>query len=211
MRKTLLFAQVLLRVLFLLSIILFWISNGIGVNSKAQAGIPLLTTEYNRYYTASGMDFAVAGDTLYVLFDSRCELQCFDLQGKFKNAYSFKGYQNGRSILYCDNSTLYLKDREYNYYAFQDGLFLEYFDHSEDKQAITDFSTQFSEDKHSTASAVFYKNGASIWRESDAESVEVIHRPFWTLFFQNGTPIIFGMVCFFLSFILSILRKKLGQ
>lgn len=141
-------------------------------------------------------DFAVCGDYMYVLFESKKVLNCYSLDGQYLHSYSFDMRKNGQSHLYVKGGHLYLESREHFFYRFKNGIFVDV--HVPASSQIYTLRAKLAAGSHShriTNGEYMELRGASIWRTGESVHEEIIHRPLWLLIFQGNIQIYIFLLC----------------
>lgn len=144
-------------------------------------------------------EYAVCGDWLYILFDSKKVLNCYSLDGGYLHSYVFETRNNGQSHLYVKDGTLYLENREHFFYSFRDGMFADV--HFPDISQVHAWREQLShgQDIHQAANGDrFELRGASIWRLGESWQEKIVHRPLWLLIFQGNIQLYIFLACLIL-------------
>lgn len=173
------------------------------LRGKATIGHPYLFTEQLEYLS-SITDFAVSGNYLYVLFQGKGVLACYDLHGTYIHSYAFDMSKNGQAQLYTQNNKLYLESSEHGLYCFENGIFTDYEKPELAKLASIKESLGASTLADAKKSSVQYQlRGASIWRIDENKSVEILHRSKWLILFQGYTQLVIHILCIILLFLLS--------
>lgn len=167
-------------------------------NNPAEPGNPHYF-ENDRLYWGAISDYAICGERLYLLYDEKEVMQCYDLSGNYLCSYSFCFSQNGSAALHTDGSNLFLEDRKANFYVFSpERGFQAYYARENNIEEIESCSERF----FSRAAARTAENGerfelkwASIYKTGrDGTTEKVVARPFWMAIFQNGRGIICTIV-----------------
>lgn len=173
------------------------------LRGKATIGHPYLFTEQLEYLS-SITDFAVSGNYLYVLFQGKGVLACYDLHGTYIHSYAFDMSKNGQAQLYTQNNKLYLESSEHGLYCFENGIFTDYEKPELAKLAAIRESLGAATLADANKSSVQYQlRGASIWRIDENKSVEILHRSKWLILFQGYTQLVIHILCIILLFLLS--------
>lgn len=181
-----------LFVIFILNIVLLInkIQPPWPVRGKVETGKPVYFVDTPDYWSDIA-DCVACDGVLYVLFDSKSVLACFDLDGNYLHSYALKQSNNGMANLYVDGDTLYLESRGHSFYTFNGGEFTEF--SAPDMQQVSRIRKEL---KESTAqSGQQYKlRGTSVWKDDGVTSQEVIHRPGWLIVFQGGYQILIHII-----------------
>ena len=173
------------------------------LRGKATIGHPYLFTEQLEYLS-SITDFAVSGNYLYVLFQGKGVLACYDLHGTYIHSYAFDMSKNGQAQLYTQNNKLYLESSEHGLYCFENGIFTDYEKPELAKLAAIRESLGAATLADANKSSVQYQlRGASIWRIDENKSVEILHRSKWLILFQGHIQLVIHILCIILLFLLS--------
>ena len=173
------------------------------LRGKATIGHPYLFTEQLEYFS-SITDFAVSGNYLYVLFQGKGVLACYDLHGTYIHSYAFDMSKNGQAQLYTQNNKLYLESSEHGLYCFENGIFTDYEKPELAKLAAIRESLGAATLADANKSSVQYQlRGASIWRIDENKSVEILHHSKWLILFQGYTQLVIHILCIILLFLLS--------
>jgi len=210
MRKTKMIVHVIMIFCLAISFALFWVEPIIDSSHKKDIsqGHPQKNVTESLHYFNTITDFAVAGEYVYILFDSNQEMMCCDKDGNYLHSYYYKQYTNGGSRLYRNGNKVYLQDRRYNIYIFENAEFVEFLEaESEEISSLKkDFDSK-SEQKSDGAGGCIYEKWGSICYKTDNTHKEIFSRPFWTSLLHHGRPIfgfVFCAVCL-------ILTKRLKQ
>ena len=173
------------------------------LRGKATIGHPFFFTEQPEYLSPI-TDFAVSGNYLYVLFQGKGVLACYDLHGTYIHSYAFDMSKNGQAHLYTQNNKLYLESSEHGLYYFENGIFADFEKPALPKLASIRESLSATTLADAKKSSVQYQlRGASIWRIDENESVEILHRSKWLILFQGYTQLVIHILCIVLLFLLS--------
>ena len=177
----------------------------IGIKGKAAVGEPYYFVDESVRW-GEITDFAVCGEKLYILFSGKELLDCYDLDGTYLHSYSFKLGDKGKAALFVNNGVLYLKSKEFTFYMFCDGYFVESYD-----VPVTGLYSEInklSSSKVESGRYIYKLCGSSIWRESNGLIEEVVHRPTWMAVFQGNSILLISSVSFiFLCLILFHYKK----
>ena len=206
------FSRIVSIVLFMIVLInnvLFLISiSQPQIIGKATEHHPHYFVEYPEYL-APITDFAICDDFLYVLFESKGVLTCFDLDGRYSHSYAFRMGKNGEANLYVKGNNLYLESRIHTFYTFQDGKFIDFF--KPDISQISSIRKSLTESKDARLSKngeEYQLIGASIWKKSNEISETILKRSKWMVIFQGNTQIYIYFICFLLLFLNHWIRTR---
>ena len=173
------------------------------LRGKATVGHPYLFTEQQEYLSPI-TDFAVSGNYLYVLFQGKGVLACYDLHGTYIHSYAFDMSKNGQAHLYTKNDKLYLESSEHGLYRFENGIFADYEKPAVSKLASIRESLGAATLADAEKSSVQYQlRGTYIWRIDGNQSAEILHRSKWLILFQGYTQLVIYILCIVLLFLLS--------
>lgn len=177
--------------IYISNFILFIVSHSVPLSLKGKATVksPYFFEE-DVAYMSKITEVASCGNCLYVLYDNKNILSCYNLQGKYICSYYFDMSRNGNSQLYYTDDTLYLEARGHNVYAFQNGDFIAFYDSERDAQAIKEIREQIdtTHDSYNNIQENYVRKGTSILRIlPDGQQKVVLSGPEWYIMFQNDT------------------------
>ena len=191
------YGTIALCVILLINLGLFIISQTSPkeTREKADIGAPFYFVDTSTYWCAIA-DFAVCDECIYVLYESKSVLSCYNLNGAYLHSYAIRTMNNGKMQLYVEGDTVYLESREHYFYSFKGGKYAGFM--KPDIESHYDIVESLSAATVAHNAEVQYElRGASIWCFSQNGSVKIIHRPAWFVLFQNDTPFLICMICFF--------------
>ena len=188
---------VFICVVLLLNIVLFINAHRtpVRVSGKATTETPYFFLD-SRNYWSEITDILACGDQLYVMYDSKKILTCYDRDGNYLHSYLFSMANNGQTHLYSVKDTLYVETREHNFYSFEEGVFVNFY--SQNSSQAYELSNVLSEleNDHQTDRHEHYElRNASVWRVSKSEQREVLHRSGWLVIFQGANQFIIYALC----------------
>ena len=206
------FSSIVLKVvvfclLFNVSLFIAWISKPISLRDKAQEGKPFCFKD-DRIYMSAITDLAVCGNHLYVLYDTKMVMACYELNGDYLCSYSFDMIDKGIAHLHTTGDKLYLESRDHSLYAFSNAQFIGYYPQKFDTIQI---EKQFFSDSlktHTTGGGTYEIRGASIWNISYDKAIEVVHRPAFLALFQGNILLFVHIVCIILIFLIRMISIK---
>ena len=145
-----------------------------------------------RNYFSDLTDYAVQGSCLYILYDMVGVVEIYTLEGKYLRSYVFPWRQNGGGELLVMDDGLLLCTRDYDYFLFRDGLYLEARPELKSENIYElEKSAKSKDEKRSSANgSVFVRKGPSIYREWDGNSEAIVKRPIYDLLMQGIAPFI---------------------
>lgn len=164
------------------------------VREKAARGEPYCFIEDKQYWSGIS-DFTVCKNYLYVMYDGKTVLMCYDTEGRYLRSYSFKMSKNGKSHLYVVDGRVYLEVRGHDIYSFENGCVSEYIP-SQSMENETLRNTRL-EDAAVTNHGSYKLQGASICYINGGEEIAVVARPIWMVIFQGATQIVCSLACIF--------------
>lgn len=170
-----------------------------SVSGKATTETPYFFLD-SRNYWSEITDILACGDHLYVMYDSKKILTCYDREGNYLHSYLFSMSNNGQTHLYSVKDTLFVETREHNFYSFEEGLFVNFYSQnsSQTSSQTYELSVVLSEleNDHQTDHDEYYElRNASIWRVSKSEQREVLHRSGWLIIFQGANQFTIYALC----------------
>ncbi len=184
-----------------------------SLQKRTQLGKPYLF-EKNQEYFGAITDYTICDNILYVLFDAKAVLKCYDLSGNYLCSYCFLAHQNGCAELQRTGKELYLKDRQNNYYQLSNGEVIRFLHWNQNADEIKLLQKSFVSDaqKRTDMQENTYKlKGASIWKTDPyGNQTQVIHRPWILQFVSLKYLAISHFVCMILLAI-SLLYEKFGR
>ena len=195
MRKILIILKNIVLIIGCVSFLFSWVEilHSKLVKKNVYEGLPEKIYKRELPFVGELTDFAVVGNTLYVLFDGSQELRCYNENGDYLCSYLYAACQKGRAELHCNMGFLYLEDREHNFYVFENGEFIEYLDATTDMHSINDAKTEFDtprEQRSTESGAYFYVKRGSLWKQYNSSAEEVLHRPLWALLFNRTAHLV---------------------
>ncbi len=159
-------------------------------------------------------DYAICDNILYVLYEAKAVLKCYDLSGVYICSYCFYAHQNGYIELKFTGEDLYLKDRNNNYYLLNSDRVVRFLCKEQNKDEIMTLEKSFVSDsqKRTDMQGNTYKlKGASIWKTDPyGNQTQVIHRPWILQFISLKYFAISHFICMILLAI-SLLYEKFGR
>jgi len=199
---------------FILNLALFFVSITVPplLSDRAQKGNPYCFVD-DRLCWSRITDVAVCGKNLYLLYDDKSILVCYDLDGNYQHSYLFSWGKRGKSQLHVEDSYVFLETREKDFYSFADGELIRYYDRKNDAEQIEklrDLLQASGSQSLSSAEEIFELRGASVWKQrADGSAVEIIHRPVWFCVFQGNIMLTVYIVLFLLLSAFLYRRKRL--
>ena len=165
-----------------------------------------------RQYWCELTDFCVKDGYVYVLFGTKGVLNIYDDNGQYIKSYAFLAQKNGRSALYTDNDYVYLFDQLRNYYVLSCGEFISYSEEGEYEEYHQKIATLISGDeKRKEGDTTYYLKYVSIYRKSaDNSSSQIIHRPWYLLYFQGVTPFVVIALWMIVILVLKRISEKVS-
>lgn len=128
-------------------------------------------------------------ECLYVLYNSVHVVQVFTNEGEPLYSVGFFGHTNGRSDIAVRDGRLWICDRRYNVYEFQDGAFLNFYpqESAEELRRTLPFGR--------SDSGYELRNG-DLWLVTEEEERCVLDRSGWAGFLQDsdGWLLLVGIV-----------------
>ena len=164
----------------------------------------------DREYWADVTDFCVENDTLYVLFDDKSILKVYDAAGNYLRSYAFY-FTNGESALYIKDQTVYLQDKNRNFFAFADGEFREAIPYTDYESFLMMKEGALSDEEKRTDrdGGVYTLDGASLYRtEADGGRTLIVARPFPLVYFRGATPWIGQMTLLMALCLIAIIAQR---
>ena len=152
-------------------------------------------------------DYAVCENVIYILFEHKNILDCYDLDGVYMHSFFVDLGGKGKAGLYVNNNRLYLKSRKTTFYAFEKGSFLESYNVS-----TTDLYSEIQQlngEKRTVGNNKYLLRGASIYCENEEGMKMVVSRPVWTTIFQGPGILIVGAICFLAVCILIYYKRRI--
>lgn len=194
---------ILIAILFILNVALFVISHAVPifVDGKASKERPLRFQD-NKMYWSRVCDYAVCGENIYFLYDSKKVLVCFDLDGNYLHSYLLDMPSKGHAELHTANNTLYVESTDHHLYAFPNAKFSRFLDREADSDQIQQIRQASAGDTQGKELGESYEfRNTSLWRvEQNGSATKVVHRSPWLAVFQNDIIFLiihaFCIVCF---------------
>ena len=184
-----------------------------SLQKRTQLGKPYLF-EKNTEYFGMLSDYATCDNTLYVLYEAKSVLKCYDLSGNYLYSYCFLTYQNDRAELQRTSKALYLKDRQNNYYQLSNGKMIRFLHSKQNADEIKLLQKSFVSDAQKRTDVkgnTYTLRGAAIWKtDSQGNQVYVIRRP-WILQFIAYKYIFILQIIWMVSIAASLLYEKFGR
>ena len=184
-----------------------------SLQKKTQLGAMYLFQRDTEYFGAV-TDCATCNNILYVLYEAKSVLKCYDLSGNYLYSYCFLTYQNGRAELQRTSKALYLKDRQNNYYQLSNGKVIRFLHSKQNADEIRLLEKSFVSDslkRTDMQGNTYMLRGASIWKtDSYGNQTQIIHRPWILQFVSLKYRAISHFVCMILLAI-SLLYEKFGR
>lgn len=184
-----------------------------SLQKKTQLGAMYLFERDTEYFGAV-TDYATCDNILYVLYEAKSVLKCYDLSGNYLHSYCFLTCQNGRAELQRTNTELYLKDRENNYYQLSNGKMTRFLHRNQNADEIKILQKSFVSDAQKRTDAkgnTYTLLGAAIWKtDSQGNQVYVMQRP-WILQFIAYKYIFIFQIIWMVLIAVSLLYEKFGR
>jgi len=184
-------------VVFALNIVLFYNAHHLpfSVSNKVTEGMPYHFLDSRKYWSEI-TDVLACGDYLYVMYDSKKVLTCYDLDGNYSHSFAFSMAKNGRTELYSINGLLYVVTKGNDLYIFDNGQFISYCPLvSRQVVALRATKSDMWDEQPENRIAHYELQNASVWRIADGEKIEVLHRSDWLMLFQGPTQIVIHGLC----------------
>ncbi len=183
---------------------------------QIKEGDPPYCVTTNRLYLSGLSDYCVDSHYLYVLFGEKGIIKVYSIDGDYIKTFAVHHFPKGESSLRIEKESckVFYVDENLNYYVFYNGEFVNYIKHHGYSEYVKDLENRFvsQEEQRRRESQVFYRKMASIVREdSDGTCTEVVHRPFYMLFFQG--PIAFIVIACLtgICIVLKVLFDRIGK
>lgn len=190
------FTTIFFCIVVITNTLLFLCSHSLPYGERVSAENPYLFINSPKYWSPI-TDIKVSEDYLYILYDNKCTLACYDLDGNYQHSYVFKMSKNGRSQMFIVDDILYIQAKGYDYYLLKNGHFFQHFAYdSPEAQAIEDML----QDHHRTDNN-YYMRGSSVWKVTTDGAKEIIHRPQWLVLINDNVQI----AVYFLSLVTLVL------
>ncbi len=194
-----------LLVCFVLNIVTFVISTTIPFSlwGKSGKGIPFYFYDPKQHWSQI-TDIAVCGDYLYLLYDTKSIVQCYDTDGNYQCSYRFAFPQNGTTELLTVGGNLYVKSSDQDLYEFSGLSFVRYYNRKTNKSEIEHIrnNAKLEESKGSSNNGQYELRGVSVWFVNEDGIAEmIVHRSALLGLFQARRTIVFHVlllpiVCF---------------
>lgn len=170
------------------------------LKGKANVGNPYYFVDKTDHWCGIS-DYAVCGNNLFILYEPKGVLACYDLNGNYSHSYLIYTKPSGKGQLFVDNQHLYLESREHYLYTFEDGEYISCYKPSSEQ--LQQFHNKLDDvKKHQAEDGGQYElHGASIWRVDGEISTEIIHRMGWLTIFQDGNQLLIHFACLIIFFI----------
>lgn len=167
--------------------------------------------ENNAQYWGDLSDYAVCGDCLYMLYDMKNILKCYDLYGNYMHSFYLTDFKNGEASLLRVGDLLYLVSKKHDLLQFSNGIFQRFLDSDADRDeilSITEMQSTITEKRTSGDGSTFTMKGASIWKtDADGNQICIVYRPRFFLIFQGDLEI--GLSAIYL--ILLLILQRIGK
>lgn len=184
-----------------------------SLQKETQLGKPYLFEKNTEYFGVLS-DYATCDNTLYVLYEAKGILKCYDLSGNYLYSYCFFAHQNGRAELQRTSKELYLKDRQNNYYQVSNGEVIRFLHWEQNANEIKLLEKSFVSDSQKRTDVqgnTYTLRGAVIWKtDPNGSQTQIIHRPWILQFVSLKYLAISHFVCMILLAI-SLLYEKFGR
>ena len=188
---------VIICVIFVLNIVLFINAHYLpaSISNKAAEGMPYYFQDSQKYWSEI-TDVLACGDYIYVMYDSKEVLTCYDMDGNYLHSYAFDMIKNGRTHCYSMNGLLFVETKGHDLYIFDNGQFASYYPWDSGQVAALRPIESDSPNTHPENQSVRYElRKASVWRVGDGKQTEVLHRSAWLMIFQGPMQIIIHIMC----------------
>ncbi len=188
----------------LLNTALFTISVSLppSLRGQAQSEKPFYFVDDCTYWGAI-TDIAVCENYLYILYDSKMVMACYDLDGNYICSYSFDMINKGKAQLHITRETLYVESSGHDFYSFSSARFTDYYENGNDTIHIAqDFLPDYQK------SGAYELRGASIWKITEDGAEEVVHRPPWMALLKDHAQIVIHIICIIFISGTAIFRRK---
>ena len=182
-------------------------STPFGIGSKATKGLPHLFTDSGKYL-GEITDVKACSNYLYVLYEAKSVLVCYDLDGNYQHSYYIDKEKNGQAEMHVLDDTLYLHARGHDFYLFNNGKFSQYFPYNSDEaKQLFDYFYLTEQTIESQKNEYFMHNG-SVWKTTATGKTEIMHRPLWMVLFSPFVLWGTGFTCFILLILLKFLESR---
>lgn len=206
MRNIIIYLSIILTCILIICFSLSVISHSAPLSVKNKVGSsPYYFVRPSRRW-GEITDFAVCGETLYVLFGGKETLDCYSLDGTYLHSYFVELGKKGIAKLYVNDDTLYLKDKEFTFYTFYHGRYITSFDVP---AAELHLQIEALADSKYIYDGMEYKlRDATIWRSTRGINEDILRRPAWMAVFQGGILLILGSFCFVILCVIIYYLKR---
>lgn len=179
----------------------------LGIRTKGRKGQPYLFIDSGKYL-GEITDVKACNNYLYVLYEAKSILACYDLDGNYQHSYYIDKEKNGQAEMYVLDDTLYLHARGHDFYLFNNGKFSQYFPYNSDEaEQLFDHFYLTEQTTESQKNEYFIHNG-SVWKTTANVKTEIIHRPLWMVLFSPFVLWGMGFACFILLILLKFLENR---
>ena len=179
----------------------------LGIRTKGRKGQPYLFIDSGKYL-GEITDIRACGKYLYILYEAKSILVCYDLDGNDQHSYYIDKDKKGQAKIHVLDDTLYLHARGHDFYLFNNGKFSQYFSYNSDeaKQLFDYFYS--TEPTIESQGNEYFLHKASVWKVTEKGKTEIIHRPLWMVLISS--PVLWGtgFTCFILLILLKFLENR---
>ena len=142
---------------------------------------------------------------LYLLFDDKQVLECYDSDGNYLCSYGVYMQEKGKAKLgHCADSRIYLKDHRGNLYLFDGIEYLGFLDRRTDSAEIHQVEASAGERNDH----FFAVRKASVYRQTQAgDWIEIIHRPILLVLFHPLVDIILMLTLILIAMLAEVVHK----
>lgn len=157
-----------------------------SLKGKGSEGNPYKFTK-NRWYSERITGFSVRDNYIYLLFDKKGVVKCYQTDGTYMHSYYFNLPNNGRMGFLSTNDSLYVEDRWGNIYGMENAEITEFLHWERDAEAIREIrekSNDIEKTNYDADGAEYTRKGRCIVRIANGQEKTIIKIPFWSYIFS---------------------------
>ena len=174
------------------------------IRGQVKLGEPYRFTQRKIYFGHISQVMAT-DSVLYLLYDDKQVLECYDLYGNYLCSYGVYMQENGKAKLgHCADSRIYLEDHRGNLYLFDGIEYLGFLDRRTDSAEIHQVEASAGERNDH----FFAVRKASVYRQTQAgDWIEIIHRPLLLVLFHPLVDIMLILMLLLTALLAEVVRK----
>lgn len=172
----------------------------LNYNIEVKYGKPVVSYEELNLYHEPFQKVLDDGTFVYVMYGRHTGvIQVYDQKGTYQHTLYFYEHMNGAFDMTMDEKFVYLMDMKHNLYVLQSGQCIDFIENERCNQLIESLDFEVT-------SMNYEIRFGSIWDISGNDTICIVYRPEWHLFFQYGGYIV--LILFFVILISNRRKRK---